>query len=125
MDHNTSLTCYRIYLNWEMRYPVKVLGATRGKFYVAQFIDEWHIGFTGRELSLAGSVFDLRLDAMVSSPVRQPQYVLDIQVQKIFDYWAFSTISIGPSVTMSHTKSGSFGFISLFANVRIKVGTSL
>lgn len=113
------------YLNWEMRYPVKFLGATRGKFYVAQFIDEWHIGFTGRELSLAGSVFDLRFDAMVSSPVRQPQYVLDILVQKIFDYWAFSTISIGPSVTMSHTKSGSFGFTSLFANLRIKVGSSL
>lgn len=113
------------YLNWEMRYPVKVLGGTRGKFYVAQFIDEWHIGFTGRELALAGSVFDLRFDAMVSSPVRQPQYVLDILVQKIFDYWAFSTISVGPSITMSHTKSGSFGFTSLFANLRIKVGTSL
>lgn len=113
------------YLNWEMRYPVKFLGATRGKFYVAQFIDEWHLGFTGRELSLAGSVFDLRFDAMFSSPVRQPQYVLDILVQKIFDYWAFSTISIGPSVTMSNTKSGSFGFTSLFANLRIKVGASL
>ena len=113
------------YLNWEMRYPVKILGATRGKFYVAQFIDEWHIGYTGRELSLAGSVFDLRFDAMFGSPVRQNQYVLDILVQKIFDYWAFSTISIGPSVTMSHTKSGSFGFTSLFANVRIKVGSSL
>jgi len=113
------------YLNWEMRYPVKVLGATRGKFYVAQFIDEWHIGFTGRELSLAGSVFDLRFDAMVSSPVRQPQYVLDILVQKIFDYWAFSTISVGPSIIMSHTKSGSFGFTSLFLNLRIKVGSSL
>lgn len=113
------------YLNWEMRYPVKFLGATRGKFYVAQFIDEWHIGYTGRELSLAGSVFDLRFDAMVSSPVRQPQYVLDILVQKIFDYWAFSTISIGPSIIMTHTKSGSFGFTSIFANLRIKVGSSL
>lgn len=113
------------YLNWEARYPVKVLGATRGKFYVAQFIDEWHIGFTGRELSLAGSVLDLRFDAMFNSPVRQPQYVLDILVQKIFDYWAFSTISIGPSITMSNTNSGGFGFISLFANLRIKVGTSL
>jgi hypothetical protein len=113
------------YLNWEMRYPVKFLGATRGKFYVAQFIDEWHLGFTGRELSLAGSVFDLRFDAMFSSPVRQPQYVLDILVQKIFDYWAFSTISIGPSVIMSNTKSGGFGFTSLFVNLRIKVGASL
>jgi hypothetical protein len=113
------------YINWEMRYPVKFLGATRGKFYVAQFIDEWHIGFTGRELSLAGSVFDLRFDAMFNSPVRQPQYVLDIMVQKIFDYWAFSTIAIGPSIIMSHTSSGSFGFTSLFANLRIKVGSSL
>jgi hypothetical protein len=108
-----------------MRYPVKVLGATRGKFYVAQFIDEWHIGFTGRELALAGSVFDLRFDAMFNSPVRQTQFVLDIMVQKIFDYWAFSTIAIGPSVIMSHTNSGSFGFTSLFFNLRIKVGSSL
>ena len=113
------------YLNWEMRYPVKVLGSTRGKFYVAQFLDEWHAGFTGREMALAGSVFDLRFDAMFSSPIRQPQYVLDILVQKIFDYWAFSTIAIGPSVILSHTKSGNFGFTSLFFNLRIKVGSSL
>lgn len=113
------------YLNWELRYPVKVLGATRGKFYVAQFIDEWHIGFTGRELSLAGSVFDLRFDAMVSSPVRQPQYVCDVLVQKIFDYWAFSTIAIGPSAILSTTKSGSLGLTSIFFNLRIKVGSSL
>jgi hypothetical protein len=113
------------YINWEMRYPVKVLGSTRGKFYVAQFLDEWHAGFTGRELALAGSVFDLRFDAMFSSPIRQPQYVLDIFVQKIFDYWAFSTIAVGPSIIMSNTKSGSFGFTSLFFNLRIKVGSSL
>ena len=113
------------YINWEMRYPVKVLGSTRGKFYVAQFLDEWHAGFTAREMALAGSVFDLRFDAMFSSPVRQPQYVLDIFVQKIFDYWAFSTIAVGPSIIMSNTKSGSFGFTSLFFNLRIKVGSSL
>lgn len=113
------------YLNWEMRYPVKVLGSTRGKFYVAQYLDEWHIGYTGREHSLAGSVFDFRFDAMVSSPVRQPQYVFDIIVQKIFDYWAFSTIAIGPSAILSNTKSGSFGFTSLFFNLRVKVGSSL
>lgn len=113
------------YINWEMRYPVKVLGSTRGKFYVAQFIDEWHIGYTGREHALAGSVFDFRFDAMVSSKARQPQYVCDILVQKIFDYWAFSTIAVGPSIILSNTKSGSFGFTSLFFNLRIKVGSSL
>ena len=113
------------YLNWELRYPVKVLGSTRGRFYSAMFIDELHFGYEGRELALAGSVFDFRFDAMVSSPVRQPQYVCDILVQKIFDYWAFSTIAIGPSFILGTTNSGGFGFTSLFFNLRIKVGASL
>ncbi len=77
------------YFNWEFRYPVKVLGSTRGRIYAAMFIDELHFGYEGRELTLAGSVFDFRFDAMVSSPVRQPQYVCDILVQRIFDYWAY------------------------------------
>jgi hypothetical protein len=113
------------YINWEMRYPVKVLGSTRGKFYVAQYIDEWHIGYMGREMALAGSVFDFRFDAMVSSPVRQPSYACDLSVQKIFDYWAFSTISIGPSFILTTLRNGSFGFSSLFVNIRVKVGSSL
>jgi len=113
------------YINWEFRYPVKVLGSTRGRIYAAMFVDELHFGYEGRELALAGSVFDFRFDAMVSSPVRQPEYVCDILVQKIFDYWAFSTISIGPSFILGTTNSGSLGFTSLFFNLRIKVGTSL
>ena len=113
------------FINWELRYPVKVLGSTRGKFYVAQYLDEWHIGYGGRELALAGSVFDFRFDAMVSSKDRQPSYACDLSVQKIFDYWAFSTISIGPSFILTSLKNGSFGFSSLFVNIRIKVGTSL
>jgi len=113
------------YINWELRYPVKVLGSTRGRFYSAMFIDELHFGYEGRELALAGSVFDFRFDAMVSSPVRQPRYVCDILVQRIFDYWAFSTIAIGPSFILGTTNSGGFGLTSLFFNLRIKVGTSL
>ncbi len=113
------------YINWEFRYPVKVLGSTRGRFYSAMFIDELHFGYEGRELALAGSVFDFRFDAMVSSPVRQPRYVCDILVQRIFDYWAFSTIAIGPSFILGTTNSGGFGLTSLFFNMRIKVGTSL
>ena len=113
------------FINWELRYPVKILAATRGKVYVARFLDETHVGFMGREMSLAGSVFDIRLDAMVSSPVRQPQLVFDLEVQKIFDYWAFSTIAIGPSLIMTNLKSGSFGFSSLYFNIRIKVGSVL
>lgn len=113
------------FLNWEFRYPVKALGALRSKFYFASFIDEYHAGFTGRELTLAGSVFDLRMDYMFNSPVRQNQFVMDISVQKIFDYWAYSSIAIGPSIIISKLKSGGLGFNSFFVNIRVKVGSSL
>ncbi|RPI74301.1 MAG: hypothetical protein EHM47_03980 [Ignavibacteriales bacterium] len=113
------------YINFELRYPVSVLGSTRGKFYGARYLDEWHIGFTGREISLAGSTFDFRFDAMVSSDVRQPQYVVDILVQKIAEGFAFSAIALGPSAVFSTTSSGSFGITSIFFNFRLKVGTSL
>lgn len=113
------------YTNFEVRYPFSFLGSTRAKVYFGQFLDEWHAGFTGREMSLAGSTFDFRFDAMFKSKVRQPQYVIDILVQKIFDSWAFSAFSLGPSVVLSTTNSGSFGVISIFGNMRLKVGTSL
>lgn len=113
------------FVNWEFRYPIKIMGSTRGKVYVASFLDEIHVGYNGREHTLGGSVFDLRFDALVSSPVRQPQLVFDILVQKIFDLWASSAIAIGPSGIIGTTKDGSPGLMSILFNLRIKVGTSL
>ncbi|MCW8804264.1 MAG: hypothetical protein OQK57_07700 [Ignavibacteriaceae bacterium] len=113
------------FYNWEFRYPIKILESTRGKVYVAKFVNELHIGITGREMSLAGSVFDFRFDAMVSSKQRQPQYVLDLMVQKVFDYWAFSVIAVGPSIVLGTTNKDKFGVTSGFVNLRIKVGSSL
>jgi len=113
------------FVNWEFRYPVRVLGSTRSRFYSAMFVDELHFGYEGREMTLAGSVFDFRFDAMVSSPVRQPEYVCDLLVQRIFDYWAYSAIAIGPSIIFSTLDNGSFGVTSLFINLRMKVGTAL
>ncbi len=113
------------FINWEIRYPISLLGSTRGKFYIAKFLDEIHLGYTGRELSIAGSVFDFRFDALVSSDKRQPQYIIDLLIQKIFDYWAFSSIAVGPSVILGITSENNFGFTSFFVNARIKVGTSL
>lgn len=112
------------FINWELRYPIKILGATRGKFYVARFIDETHIGFLGREMTLGGSVFDLRMDAMFASKIRQPQFVIDILVQKIFDSWASSAIAIGPSAIIGTKNNGDLGITSILFNLRIKVGTS-
>jgi len=113
------------YLNWEFRYPVKLLGATKGRIYVARYLNELHIGLDFRELSLAGSTFDLQFDAMTSSPQRNPQYVINFMVQKIAESWAFSAFSIGPSIILSETASGSFGVMKIFVNMRIKVGSSL
>jgi len=113
------------FLNWEFRYPVKLMGATRSKFYFASFVDEFHAGYAGRELTLAGSVFDLRMDFMFNSPVRKNQFVMDISVQKIFDYWAYSAIAIGPSIIVTTLKDGGIGLSSIFLNFRVKVGSSL
>lgn len=112
------------YLNYELRYPIKILGSTRGKFYAAKYLDEWHIGYTGRELSLAGSIFDLRIDAMPKSDVRNPQYMLDISVQRIMESWGFSSFALGPSAVFSKNENGNFGIITMFFNLRLKVGTS-
>ena len=73
------------------------MGATRANFMRQDILDETHIGYLGREMTLAGSVFDLRMDWMAASNVRQPQFAVDILVAKIFDSWAASAIAIGPS----------------------------
>jgi hypothetical protein len=113
------------FYNWEFRYPFKFLESTRGKVYVARYLNELHIGYTGREMSLAGSVFDFRFDALVSSKQREPQYVMDLMIQKVFDYWGFSAIAVGPSITLGTNKNDKFGLLSGFVNLRIKVGSSL
>jgi hypothetical protein len=112
-------------INWEFRYPLSVLGSTRGKVYFGRYLNEWHIGYTGRELSVAGSTFDFRFDAMPSSDVRTPEYVIDLLVQKIFDGWGFSALAVGPSVIIGKDSENRLAFTSLFINFRIKVGTSL
>jgi hypothetical protein len=101
------------------------MGSTRAIFYVARYLDEWHIGFKGRELTLAGSTFDFSFDAMPSSDVRQPQYVLNLMVEKIAESWAASAFAIGPSVVLSKKDNGNFGFVTVFFNFRLKMGTSL
>ena len=113
------------YLNWELRYPVSILGSTRGKFYVGQYLDEWHFGFLLREASLAGSTFDLSFDGMPGSKYREPQYNINLLVQKIMEGWGFSAFAIGPSASLSRLDDGGFGFTKIFVNLRFKIGTSL
>ena len=113
------------YFSWELRYPISILGSTRSKFYIANFVGELHFGFIGRELSLGGSTFDFRFDAMTHSDERLPQYLFEILIQRIFDKWAFSAFAVGPSIICSTTRTGGFGITTVFVNARIKLGTSL
>ncbi|MCG6913646.1 hypothetical protein LJE86_06985 [bacterium BMS3Abin03] len=113
------------YVNWELRYPIEILGSTRGRFYVAQYVDEWHLGFDFREMSLAGSTFDLWFDAMPTGKYRNPEYLINLTVQKIAESWAFSAFSIGPSIILSRNSEGKFGVIKIFFNMRMKMGSSL
>jgi hypothetical protein len=113
------------YLNWELRYPVSILGSTRGRFYVGQFLDEWHFGFALREASLAGSTFDFAFDGMPGSKFREPQYNINLLVQKVMEGWGFSAFAIGPSASLSRLDNGGFGFTKIFVNLRFKIGTSL
>jgi hypothetical protein len=113
------------FLNWEFRYPVSILGSTRGKVYVAQYLDEWHFGLLLREASLAGSTFDFSFDGMPGSKYREPQYNINILVQKIMEGWGFSAFAIGPSASLSRLDDGGFGFTKIFVNLRFKIGTSL
>ena len=113
------------YYSWELRYPVSVFGSTRAKFYVAKYLSEMHFGFTGRELSLAGSTFDFSFDAMPSSDVRQPVYTFNLLVQKIADAWGTSALALGPTLMLSKDSGGKFTAVSVFFNLRLKVGTSL
>lgn len=113
------------YFNWEFRYPIKMLGSTKGRIYVANYLDEWHMGFDFREMSLAGSTFDFWFDAMPSSKNREPQYVINLTVQKIAESWGFSAFSIGPSLILSTQSNGKFGVLKIFVNMRLKIGTSL
>jgi hypothetical protein len=113
------------FLNWEFRYPLSVLGSTRGRIYVSQYLDEWHFGFALREASLAGSTFDISFDGMPGSKYREPQYNINLLVQKIMEGWGFSAFAIGPSASISRLDDGSIGFSKIFVNMRFKMGTSL
>lgn len=50
---------------------------------------------------------------------------MDLNVQKIFYYWAFAAISIVQSVVFDKLDNGKKGFTSLFVSAGLKIGSSL
>jgi hypothetical protein len=62
---------------------------------------------------------------MPHSDIREPEYVIDLLVQKIFESWGFSAIAIGPAAILGNDRNNKFTCTSIFLDFRLKIGTSL
>lgn len=109
------------YTNFEFRYPFRTFGSTRAKVYAARYLGETHFGFSGREMRLAGSVFDVRIDAMLSG-TRNYQFLIEAFVSNIGEGFSLSSFAIGPSIRLGKTKWGNFGALVVLVNARFKIG---
>jgi hypothetical protein len=109
------------YFNWEARYPFRTFGSTRAKVYVASYLGETHVGYSGRELRLAGSIFDLRIDALVSGE-RNFQLLFETLISGIGEGFSFTGFAFGPSIRLGKTNDGGFGALTILVNARFKVG---
>ncbi|MCX6161479.1 MAG: hypothetical protein NTV87_09120 [Ignavibacteriae bacterium] len=110
------------YMNFELRYPFRTFGSTRAKIYVAKYFGEIHIGYMGRELRLAGSVFDLRLDYVVDNPQRNWQFLGEIYISNIAEGFGLNSFALGPSVRLTRSQAGGIGIVTAMLNARFKLG---
>jgi hypothetical protein len=110
------------YVNWEFRYPIRVFRSTRSKLYVAKYLGEVHAGFVGRELTLANSVFDVRINATFGSSKRNFQLLFEAYVSSIGEGFSLSSFAIGPSVRLTKTPDGKLGAVTILVNARLKIG---
>ena len=109
------------YTNFEFRYPFRFLGSTRSKVYFAQLYGEKHAGYIGRELRLAGSLFDLRMDATFAG-VRDFQFLIEPLISNIGEGFALTSFAIGPSFRFGTKDNNKFGLLTIMINMRLKVG---
>lgn len=109
------------YTNWEFRYPFRTLGSTNAKVYIGQYLGEWNAGFFAREMRVAGSLFDVRLNHNWGG-TRNYQLLFEIYIADIAEGFGQTSFAIGPSVRLGTTSSGSFGALTVLANMRMKLG---
>ncbi len=110
------------YFNFEFRYPIRTFGSTRAKIYIAKYFGEFHAGYSAREIRLAGSVFDLRMDYTFSNARRNWQFLWEAYVSNISESFGLSSFAIGPSVRLTKTPNGQFGVVTAMVNARLKIG---
>ncbi|MCE1164351.1 MAG: hypothetical protein LWX07_02990 [Bacteroidetes bacterium] len=110
------------YFNFEFRYPIRTFGSTRAKIYIAKYFGEFHAGYSAREIRLAGSVFDLRMDYTFSNAQRNWQFLWEAYVSNISESFGLSSFAIGPSIRLTKTPNGQFGVVTAMVNARLKIG---
>ncbi|KXK04112.1 MAG: hypothetical protein UZ04_CHB001001150 [Chlorobi bacterium OLB4] len=121
-DFMPNLVVQGNHFNWEFRYPFRTFGSTRAKVYVAKYLGETHVGFSGREMKLANSVFDVRINAMVSSPTRNFQILFETLISDIAQGFANTSFAFGPSIRLGTKNDGKFGALTILLNMRWKIG---
>lgn len=109
------------YFHYEFRYPFVLLGSTRSKVYFGQLFGERHLGFVGREMRLAGSTFDLRIDATFKGR-RNFQLLIEPIISDIGEGFSLTSFAIGPSFRLGTKPNNSFGILTVFLNMRLKIG---
>jgi hypothetical protein len=112
----------KTFFNWEFRYPLRTFGSTRAKIYIAQYMGEFHLGYIGRELRAAGSVFDLRMDYTFSSTKRNWQFIWEAYVANIGESFGFTSFAMGPSIRLTKGPNGSTTIVAAMINGRFKLG---
>jgi hypothetical protein len=110
------------FFNWEFRYPLRVFRSTRSKLYFGQYCGEFVAGFIGRELTLANSIFDVRINATFPSTKRNFQLLLEAYISSIGEGFSLSSFAIGPSVRLTKSPDGKMGAVTILVNARLKIG---
>lgn len=110
------------YFNFEFRYPFRLFGSTRAKVYFARSFYESHIGLSGRELRVAGSVFDIRIDATLKGEKRNFQLLFETFISNIGEGFSLSSFALGPSIRLGKNPNGKFTVTNVMLNMRLKMG---
>jgi hypothetical protein len=83
---------------------------------------EFHAGFIGREMRMAGSLFDLRMDATFGSSKRNFQFLFEAMISNVGEGFSLTSFAIGPSFRLGTKSSNNFGFLTILVNMRLKIG---
>lgn len=110
------------YTNFELRYPFQILQSSRAKAYFSKRFGELHFGISATHMVIGSSSFDLRMDYLFSSKVRNNQFLFEYLISNIGEGFAKNAFAIGPSVRLGTTNRNKFGFLVILINMRIKVG---